>query len=156
MGGIVMESGVTTRPTWTDTFLSIARTLALRSTCPRLAVGAVIHNDDNHILATGYNGSPRGLSHCSEVGCEIVRDNCVRAVHGEVNAILQAARIGVSIRGAHLVLTHTPCIRCALSIVQVGLASVTCAEPYRNDDRNLGLETLHTAGVRIALLPVSR
>jgi dCMP deaminase len=64
-----MQLTKSTRPTFPELFRTIALTVATRSTCPRLAVGAVLVSESNHILATGYNGSPAGLPHCTEVGC---------------------------------------------------------------------------------------
>ena len=90
-----------TRPDWDEYFLNIAREVAKRSTCPRASVGAVIVKD-NRILATGYNGSPPGKPHCTEVGCLVVNDHCERVIHAETNAIAQAAKFGISINGATL------------------------------------------------------
>ena len=82
------------RPSWDQYFMRIAFEVAKRSTCPRAAVGAVIVRD-KRILTTGYNGSPSGLPHCTEVGCLMVNDHCVRTLHAEQNAIIQAAKIEV-------------------------------------------------------------
>lgn len=112
------------RPSWDATFFSVANTMAQRATCPRRKVGAVVVNLDYQILTTGYNGSPRGLPHCTDVGCEMVEGHCVRAVHAEANAILQAARVGTSLRYAIMYTTCKPCTRCALLIVQAGIEEV--------------------------------
>ena len=96
--------------------MTITREVAERSTCLRAKVGAVIVRDRS-ILATGYNGSPAGLPHCTEVGCLIyesrtpdgeTEQNCYRTIHAEINAISQAARNGAAIRDADIYVTHTP------------------------------------------------
>ena len=83
------------RPSWDEYFLEIAKVVAQRSTCDRANVGAVIARN-KVILSTGYNGAPRGLPHCDDVGHEIVDGHCVRTIHAEANAIAQAARNGAA------------------------------------------------------------
>jgi len=106
------------RLSWDQYFMEICRVVAQRSTCPRAAVGAVIVLDRT-ILATGYNGAPAGLSHCTEVGCLVTssitpdgstEENCFRTIHAEINAIAQAAKHGVSIGGSSIYITHSPLI----------------------------------------------
>lgn len=87
------------RPNWDEYFISIAREVARRATCPRAKVGAVIVKD-HRIISTGYNGAPAGEPHCCDVGCDIVNDHCCRTIHAEVNAVGQAARFGLPIEGA--------------------------------------------------------
>ena len=99
-----------TRVDWHTYFMNIARQGSTRSTCPRKHVGAVIVRDKT-ILSTGYNGSIRGLPHCSDVGCVMEDGHCVSTVHAEANAIIQAAKNGVSIEGAELYTTASPCWR---------------------------------------------
>jgi dCMP deaminase len=89
------------RPDWDTYFIRIAKEVSSRATCNRAAVGAVIVKD-NRILSTGYNGSPAGEPHCLDVGCDIVDNQCVRTVHAEANAIIEAARLGIAIIGATL------------------------------------------------------
>ena len=89
------------RPIWDEYFISIAREVARRATCPRASVGAVIVKN-NRILSTGYNGAPAGKPHCSDVGCFLVNNHCTRAVHAESNAIAQAAKHGIPLEGATL------------------------------------------------------
>ncbi|KKL26258.1 hypothetical protein LCGC14_2397100 [marine sediment metagenome] len=96
------------RPGWDSYFLSIAKVVSTRSTCPRASVGAVVVSEDNRILSTGYNGSPSGEPHCIDVGCDMVDDHCQRTLHAEVNAIAYAARAGVSLRGSRLYLYSDP------------------------------------------------
>lgn len=106
-----------TRPSWNDYFLAIAEVVSRRSTCPRAHVGAVIVSTDNRILATGYNGSPPGESHCDNVGCLVVDNHCQRTLHAEVNAIAFAARAGVKLQGGKLYIWSSrgdivPCREC--------------------------------------------
>jgi dCMP deaminase len=121
------------RPTWDQTFMGLARTIAQRATCPRASVGACLVRD-NLVLALGYNGAPRGMPHCSDIGCRIVpvggRDSCQRTIHAEVNAILNAAFNGRETAHATLYVTMHPCDRCAALIVQAGVARVVWCDSY--------------------------
>src|ERR1700691_4479700 len=119
--------------------MTITREVAERSTCLRAKVGAVIVRDRS-ILATGYNGSPAGLPHCTEVGCLIyesrtpdgeVEQNCYRTIHAEINAISQAARNGAAIRDADIYVTHTPCIHCLKVLINTGVRTVYYARPSK-------------------------
>jgi dCMP deaminase len=76
------------RPGWDEYFMQIAHTVSSRATCPRAAVGCVLMRD-HRILTTGYNGAPRGVAHCTEVGCTLVNEHCLRATHAEANAVVQ-------------------------------------------------------------------
>jgi dCMP deaminase len=121
-----------TRMSWDEFFMSQSRVMALRSTCPRLAVGCVIVRD-KRVIASGYNGSISGDVHCTDVGCLIVDGHCVRAIHAEQNAILQCARFGIECAGADLYVTHRPCLACTKSIIQAGIARVFFETDYRPD-----------------------
>ena len=127
------------RPSWHQYFLTITRQVAERSTCTRAKVGAVIVRDKN-ILATGYNGSPAGLPHCTEVGCLIytsrtpsgeTEENCFRTIHAEINAIAQAAKNGASIRDADIYITHTPCIHCLKVLINTGIRRIFYEREYK-------------------------
>lgn len=87
------------RPTWDDYFINIAKAVAERSTCDRAHVGAVLVRE-KRILTTGFNGSPAGLEHCDQIGHLLVEGHCVRTIHAETNAIIQAALHGVSTNGS--------------------------------------------------------
>lgn len=151
--------GESKRPSWDEYFLTITREVAERSTCLRAKVGAVIVRDRS-ILATGYNGAPAGLPHCTEVGCLIyesrnpdgeIEQNCFRTIHAEINAITQAARNGAAIRDADIYVTHTPCIHCMKVLINTGIRNVFFGEPYK----------LHTVqqllqGAHINLIQVPR
>lgn len=120
-----------TRPTWDNYFISIARMVAQRSTCDRAQIGCVLARD-NRILTTGYNGSVSGLDHCDEVGHMMVDGHCVRTLHAEQNAIIQAAMDGIAVRGATAYVTHFPCILCAKMLINVGVWRVVYLHDYVN------------------------
>ncbi|HEY2797303.1 MAG TPA: cytidine/deoxycytidylate deaminase family protein [Thermoanaerobaculia bacterium] len=133
------------RVDWHTYFMNIARQVATRSTCPRKHVGAVIVRDRT-ILSTGYNGSIRGLPHCSDVGCVMEEGHCVSTVHAEANAIIQAARNGVSIGGAEIYTTASPCWPCFKLIANAGLSRVYFGEFYR-DERSI--KVAREAGIEL-------
>ena len=114
---------------WDKYFLDIAKTVSTRATCPRLHVGAVIVRDRN-ILCTGYNGSIRGSPHCTENGCYMIDGHCARTIHAETNAILQAAKNGVDIKGAYCYVTHSPCINCLKHLLNAGIECIVWDEQY--------------------------
>ncbi|MFC1744798.1 cytidine/deoxycytidylate deaminase family protein [Candidatus Riflebacteria bacterium] len=124
------------RKPWEQYFMEIAHKIASRHTCDRAAVGAVILRDKN-ILSTGYNGSPAGLPHCDKVGHDLVDGHCIRAVHAEINAISQAAKHGVSTKGATIFITHFPCFHCFKSIINSGISEVYYDISYKKDERVL-------------------
>ena len=125
------------RVSWDRYFMNLALEAATRSTCPRKHVGAVIVRD-KAILSTGYNGSIRGASHCDDVGCLMENDHCVRTVHAEANAIVQAARNGTALDGAEIYVTASPCFNCFKLIANAGIRTVYFGELYR-DERVLQL-----------------
>jgi dCMP deaminase len=122
----------TERPSWDDYFMQITLQVARRSTCPRAAVGAVIVRD-KRILTTGYNGAPAGLPHCTEVGCLMVNDHCVRTLHAEQNSIIQGALHGVDVSGSTIYVTHQPCLNCAKMIINAGIRRVVYAGDYPDE-----------------------
>ncbi|MHB0912885.1 MAG: deoxycytidylate deaminase [Armatimonadota bacterium] len=140
-----------TRPDWDEYFMEIARVVAHRSTCVRRQIGAVIVKD-RRILTTGYNGAPSGLGHCLETGCmrdrlgieSGTRHEMCRALHSEMNAIIQAAQHGVSTRGATLYCTHQPCSVCSRMIINAGIERVVYTGDYPD---NFSIELLTEAGI---------
>jgi dCMP deaminase len=132
------------RATWDEYFMNIATEVATRSTCDRKHVGAVIVRD-KIILATGYNGSIRGLPHCDEEGHLMEEGHCVRTVHAEANAIVQAARSGVRIDQGGIYVTASPCWGCFRLIANAGIMRVVFGEFYRDQrifdvSQRLGIE----------------
>jgi dCMP deaminase len=134
---------ISMRPGWDEYFMQIARTVATRATCPRASVGCVLVRE-HRILTTGYNGSPRGVPHCTEVGCMLVNDHCMRATHAEANAIVQAALHGVNLSDSVAYCTHQPCVNCTKLFISAGVRRLVYAEPY-DDPVAQGL--LREAGV---------
>jgi dCMP deaminase len=122
------------RPSWDEYFMHLAIESSKRGTCPRKLVGSVIVKD-NHILATGYNGSIAGLDHCVDVGCQIEDNHCVRTIHAEVNAIAQAARLGHSISNSVIYTNTYPCWNCFKTIVNAGITEIIYSELYKPDDK---------------------
>lgn len=117
---------------WDQYFMEIARVVSSRATCDRKHVGAVIVRDRT-ILSTGYNGSVRGMKHCDEIGHMMEDGHCVRTVHSEANAIVQAAKNGVAIDGATIYVTASPCWPCFKLIANAGIKRIVFGELYRDE-----------------------
>jgi dCMP deaminase len=135
------------RADWDDYFMGIARQVATRSTCDRKHVGAVVVRD-RMILATGYNGSLRGLEHCDDTGHLMEDGHCVRTVHAEANAIVQAARNGMRTEGSGIYVTVSPCFSCFKLIANCGISRIVFGEFYRDEriftfSEQLRIELLH-------------
>lgn len=137
------------RPAWDEYFIKMSFLVAERSTCLRHHVGAVIVKN-KRVLTTGYNGAASGVKDCLELGClrdklnipSGTRHEICRAIHAEQNAIIQAALHGISISGATIYCTHSPCILCAKMIANAKISSfVTCFEYPDNSFRKLFKET---------------
>ena len=127
-----------TRPSWDEYFMSLAEVVGNRGTCDRGKSGCVIVKD-KRILTTGYVGSPLGLPHCDEVGHEMHKVthedgtetmHCIRTVHAEQNALIQAAKTGVALDGATVYCKMTPCYVCATLIINSGIKRVVAAKDY--------------------------
>jgi dCMP deaminase len=154
-----MAEEIRPRASWDEYFMSIAQVVATRSTCQRKYVGAVIVRNRT-ILSTGYNGSIRGMPHCSDVGHMMEDGHCVATIHAEANAIIQAARNGVNIDGATNYVTASPCWGCFKQLANAGITRICYGEFYR-DDRifdiaaKINIELVHIAlpGVALPKLP---
>jgi dCMP deaminase len=141
------------RPAWDTYFMAIANMVRTRSTCLRRQVGAVVVKS-KRILSTGYNGAPKGMKHCSEVGCmrEVAdvppgeRHELCRGIHAEQNAIVQAAAFGVGISGSTLYCTHFPCVLCTKMLINAGVERLVVQEAYPDD---LSREMLEEAGIDV-------
>jgi dCMP deaminase len=145
------------RPSRQEALMQCAYVWAKRSTCSRLNVGCVVHRE-GRILVQGYNGAPAGLPHCNH-DCNCIfrgrpdhhpecnsQEPCTRAVHAEQNAVAFAARYGVELEGAHVMVTHQPCLSCAMSLINAGILSVHYVEPYRLLD---GVNLLEESGIKV-------
>jgi len=125
------------RPDNDTYFMRMADLVATRSTCLRRQVGAVIMKE-KRVLTTGYNGAPKGLKHCAEVGCVRTQNNIesgtrhelCRGVHAEQNAVIQAAYFGASIKDASIYTTNFPCVMCAKILVNAGIIEVIYKDDY--------------------------
>lgn len=145
------------RPSWDEYFMEMALLTAKRSTCLRRNVGAVIVQE-KHIIATGYNGAPKSIPHCEEIGGCIreqqkvpsgERHELCRALHAEQNAIIQAATLAQSIEGATIYITHQPCVICAKMIINAGIKRIVVREGYPDQ---LAVDLLAEAGLKIVML----
>lgn len=145
------------RPSWDEYFMEMAELTAQRSTCLRRHVGAVIVRD-KHAMSTGYNGAPKGLQHCAELGGCLreklhvpsgERHELCRALHAEQNAIIQAACLGESIDGGTIYITHHPCSICAKMIINAGIKRIVIREGYPDE---LSKQILGEAGITVERL----
>lgn len=153
---------------------NVAQTFAIRGTCTRAAVGAVLSRD-GRILSTGYNGAPAGLPHCShecrcmsvtlldengkptsdpelqrgaghDFRCPAVDKGCKIAVHAEANAVAFAAKHGVPTDMTELHTTMAPCYVCAQLIINAGIIRVMFVRSYRDMS---GVDLLKSANVEV-------
>ena len=133
--------------------MEMAHVVSKRSTCLRRKVGALLVKD-KHILCTGYNGAPKGLSHCSDVGCLREEQNIpsgerhelCRGLHAEQNAIIQAALFGVSVKGSVLYCTNTPCVVCVKMLINAGVEEIIYSGEYPDD---LARKILQESNIKI-------
>lgn len=141
------------RPSWDQYFMEITHLVATRSSCLRRQVGAVLVKQKN-ILATGYNGVPSGITHCSETGClrerlkvpSGERHELCRGLHAEQNAIIQAARHGINIDGATLYCTTMPCIICSKMLINAGIKKIVYEHGYSDE---LAQEMIAEAAIEV-------
>lgn len=129
---------VDNRPSWDEYFMDIVDAVSKRGTCDRGQAGCVIVRE-KRILTTGYVGSPPGLPHCDEVGHQMhavthedgtVSQHCIRTTHAEQNAMIQAAKHGISLEGATIYTKMTPCYVCAKLIITAGIKRVVALRDY--------------------------
>lgn len=143
-------------------FMQIAEIVAQRATCPRASVGAVAVKD-GRIVGTGYNGSPSGMPHCFDVGCQLdkimqyatieecehfedgYQYHCIRASHAEANLIAWCAREGISLHRAHLYTTHALCLNCAKLVINAGILAVYYRDLYAPE----GIELIKDANILV-------
>lgn len=148
------------RPSWDRYFLKITQEVAQRSTCLRRQVGAILVLD-KRILATGYNGAPKGMVHCTEIGClreklgipPGERQELCRGLHAEMNALLQAASYGIQIHGATLYTTNHPCVMCAKMLINCGVRRIVTLDDYPDW---LAKDMLKEAGVEVEIIGDSK
>ncbi len=138
--------------------MEITQAVAKRATCDRGRTGCIIVRN-KQILATGYVGSPMGLPHCDEVGHQMksvthedghTSQHCMRTAHAELNAIAQAAKLGIALDGATIYCRLAPCPTCTKTIINVGIKRVVSEKHYQ-----LGAESeemFKQAGVETSFL----
>jgi dCMP deaminase len=141
------------RPSYDEYFMEMAHVVSKRSTCLRRKVGAILVKE-KHILSTGYNGAPKGMAHCEEVGC--LRENLkipsgerhelCRGLHAEQNAIIQAAVFGTSIKGSVLYCTNVPCVVCVKMLINAGVTEIVYSGDYPDE---LAKRMLEESGLKI-------
>lgn len=144
------------RPSWDEYFMEIVQAVAKRATCDRGRTGCVMVRN-NQILVTGYVGSPQGFAHCDEVG-HMMKDtvhedgtishHCVRTIHGEQNAIAQAAKRGIALDGATLYCRMTPCRTCTMLLVNCGIKKVVANNIYHQG----AADVLKEGGIELVVL----
>ena len=146
------------RPSWDEYFMEIANVISKRSTCIRRKVGALAVRD-KQILSTGYNGAPRDMAHCSEIGClrqemkipSGERHELCRAIHAEQNVIIQAALNGVALKGATIYCTHHPCVFCAKMLINAGVSKIIYGGTYPDE---MAGKMLLEAGVEMVMFEI--
>jgi dCMP deaminase len=143
------------RPTWDDVYMQVADIVASRATCVRRKVGAVLVKE-NHMVGSGYNGAVVGAAHCDSAGCTREQNNIpsgeryeeCSSVHGEANAIIQAAIHRTGIKGATLYINYPPCFMCARMIVNAGIVKVVY-RPAKEGDFSKSIHILKEGGVQV-------
>jgi len=148
------------RPNWDQYFMNIAEQVKMRCSCMSAKKGAIVVRDQM-IISTGYNGTPKGVEHCTKGGCQrctsrhhgkiksgVYSEPCI-CCHSEENAIVQAAYNGASTKGAKLYTTFTPCTTCAKMIINAGIKEVIAKVAYPDD---VGTTMLKNSGVKLRIL----
>ncbi|MBI5701333.1 dCMP deaminase family protein [Candidatus Saganbacteria bacterium] len=128
------------RPSWDEYFMKITKDVSTRATCVKRQVGAIVVKD-NHMLASGYNGSPKGFEHCTEETCirkqmnvpSGQRHELCRGLHAEQNSIIQAAVHGVKIDGSTMYCTYQPCVICVKMMVNAGIVRLVYEGGYPDE-----------------------
>lgn len=156
---IIKQKGeVHKRPSWDEYFLKMLEIVSLRGTCDR-GYNASIIVKDKRILATGYVGSPMGTPHCDEVGHEMhtvtqedgtISRHCIRTAHCELNAIANAARVGIAIDGATIYCKFFPCYTCAKTVINSGIKRVVTLKDYHAAKQ--AKDVFKKAGVKIMII----
>jgi dCMP deaminase len=153
-----MNETIQNRPSWDEYFINIMEMVGARGTCDRGKSGCVIVKN-KRIISTGYVGAPAGCKHCDELGHEmhtVIKEDgtesrhCIRTSHAEENAIVQAARSGVSTEGSTLYCKMAPCYTCAKMIINSGVVRVVALKDYHASKRSK--EIFAEAGVEFILL----
>ncbi len=147
------EEDVKNRPSWDEFYFQLAKDYSQRSTCPSRKVGAIVVDPETKaFVCAGYNGAARNTEHCGpECGTRQSGksyEKC-RAIHAELNAIVNAAQIGVSTAGKEMYLTTTPCVFCSRILINAGIARVKALTYYPHPE---ALELLAQGGVDVVVI----
>ncbi len=145
------------RPDWDEYFFGIMEAVSRRATCDRGKSGAILVKN-KQIIATGYVGAPKGLPHCDHAGHlygEVLREgkvhlHCIRTTHAEMNAIVQAAKSGVSTEGATIYCKMEPCLDCCKAIINAGIKRVVALKKYHGAQNSR--EFFKQAGVKLDVM----
>ena len=153
-----MEKDPAGRPSRDLTFATIAKVISFRATCLRAKVGAVIVKD-KRIISVGYNGALPGEEHCFSESCN-PNQPCENTVHAEANAIYHAAKSGISLVGATIYCTHSPCPKCSEAIIQSGITRLVYIKDYRESpysvlERHLKIEKIDESQIQNHLQDIS-
>ena len=138
------------RPEWDEYFLKLAMLASERATCPRMHCGCVLVRNRN-VISTGYNGSIPGDEHCEDIGCLMVDSHCVRTVHAEMNALIQAAKKGHAVEGSTAYITNMPCTTCAKAMITAGIKRVVVFSDYHD---TLATQFFAKANIKIDKIPM--
>jgi dCMP deaminase len=140
------------RPDWDTHMMRTAYVQAMRATCLRRHVGAVLKDSEHRIVATGYNGAARHQPDCTEVGCQMIEGHCVRTLHAESNVIDYAGRMASR---CTLYVTVTPCWDCAKRIINANISRVVYDEHYESRyGKSMDVpDFLRAAGVEVDRMP---
>lgn len=145
---------------WDKRFMEMAKLVGTWCTCHRHQVGAVIVKD-KRIIATGYNGAPSGVENCLERGYCLrnklnipsgVNAETCYSVHAEQNAVIQAAKLGISVDGTTIYVTHQPCAMCTRIIINSGIKRIVYGIDYPDE---FSLKLLKEAKIELRFLPYS-
>mgnify|MGYP001201471603 FL=1 len=143
-------------PKWNERFLSLSDEIASWSKDPSRGVGAVIVSQNHQIVATGFNGLPRGIEDTPQRLQRPVKYDLV--VHAELNAIIQCARNGVTPIGCTIYSSFSPCVHCAIAIAQAGLSRVITYRLDEDDERwvesiSKAMAVFEEAGIEYLQIP---
>ena len=144
------------KPSFESIYMNLAISLSEKSHCVKVKVGAVLAKD-TRIVSSGYNGPPSGTNNCDEewpqTGCpRDSKGSCSLALHAEQNAILYAAKNKITLEGATLYITLSPCIACARIIFTTGIKKVLYLNSYaeyKGIGVDEGVEFLKKFGVEV-------
>ena len=156
----MVKTAKTSQEKWDRRFMNIAKEVASWSTCVRnnRQVGSVIVRD-KRIIATGYNGAPAGVESCLERGFCLrdkldiasgTRQEVCYATHAEQNALVQAAKLGISVDGATIYITHRPCVICTKLLINAGIKRIVYDVNYPDE---FSVNLIKEAGIELVHIP---